>query len=89
MVLNGDLWLFHLTLPVILANDADPDQTPRSVASDLGLHRLPMSQMSSPGFTDNPPSTALWRHSDKKSTANMNLIGATYIRASKLSSHTS
>ena len=26
-----------------LANSGDPDQTPRSVASDLGLHRLPMS----------------------------------------------
>ena len=24
------------------ATGADPDQTPRSVASDLGLHRLPM-----------------------------------------------
>ena len=25
------------------ANSVDPDQTPRSVASDLGLHCLPMS----------------------------------------------
>ena len=25
------------------ANSVDPDQTPRSAASDLGLHRLPMS----------------------------------------------
>ena len=25
------------------ANSVNPDQTPRSVASDLGLHRLPMS----------------------------------------------
>ena len=31
-------------LPVIYANSADPDQTPRSVAADLGLHCLPMSQ---------------------------------------------
>ena len=27
----------------LLANSEDPDQTPRSVASDLGLHCLPMS----------------------------------------------
>ena len=24
-------------MPVVIANSADPDQTPRSVASDLGL----------------------------------------------------
>ena len=29
---------------VICVNSADPDQTPRSKASDLGLHFLPMSQ---------------------------------------------
>ena len=28
----------------MLANSVDPDQTPRSAASDLGLHCLPMSQ---------------------------------------------
>ena len=28
----------------ILANNAGIDQTPRSAASDLGLHCLPMSQ---------------------------------------------
>ena len=27
------------------ANSADPDQTPRSAASDLGLHYLPMSHL--------------------------------------------
>ena len=27
----------------MLANSGDPDQTPRYVASDLGLHCLPMS----------------------------------------------
>ena len=27
------------------ANSADPDQTPRSVASDLGLHCLPVSHL--------------------------------------------
>ena len=44
MVSNGDLRLFHLTLPVILPNTADPDQTPRFSASDLGLHCFSMSQ---------------------------------------------
>ena len=28
----------------MLANNEDPDQMPRSVASDLGLHCLPMSK---------------------------------------------
>ena len=28
----------------MLANSEDPDQTPRSAASDVGLHCLPMSQ---------------------------------------------
>ena len=44
MVLNGDVRLFDPELPVIQANSADPDKTPRSVASDLGLHCVPMSQ---------------------------------------------
>ena len=30
---------------VINANSVDPDQTPRSVASDLDLHCLPMSHL--------------------------------------------
>ena len=30
-------------IPVFNASSGDPDQTPRSVASDQGLHRLPMS----------------------------------------------
>ena len=39
---------YFLTLPylkkiVFNANSVDPDQTPRSAASDLGLHCLPMS----------------------------------------------
>ena len=29
--------------PLFNANSVDPDQTPRSVASDLGLHCLPLS----------------------------------------------
>ena len=28
---------------LLYANSVDPDQTPRSVACDLGLHCLPMS----------------------------------------------
>ena len=28
----------------LFANNVDPDQTPRSVASGLGLHHLSMSQ---------------------------------------------
>ena len=45
MVLNGDLRLsFNITLLVIGANSADQDQAPRSVAYDVGLHCLPMSQ---------------------------------------------
>ena len=29
--------------PVLLANDVDHDQTPHYVASDLGLHCLPLT----------------------------------------------
>ena len=32
-----------MEIPVFSANSVDPDQTPRSVASDLGLHCLAMS----------------------------------------------
>ena len=37
------VWLFLLIpcfieIPVFNANSVDPDQTPRSVASDLGVH---------------------------------------------------
>ena len=41
---------FNPKLHVIEANSTDPDQTPRSAASDLGLHSLPMSQMSRSRF---------------------------------------
>ena len=34
--------LFRIDIPV--KNSEDPDQTPRSAASDLGLHCLPVSQ---------------------------------------------
>ena len=30
-------------IPVFNANDIDPDQTPKTAESDLGLHCLPMS----------------------------------------------
>ena len=32
-----------IEMSVLNANSVDPDQTPRSAASDLGLHHLPMS----------------------------------------------
>ena len=32
-------------MAVVNANSVDPDQTPRSLASDLGLHCLPMSHL--------------------------------------------
>ena len=32
---------FITEIPVLNANSVDPDQTPRSVASDLGLRYLP------------------------------------------------
>ena len=32
-----------IEIPLLNANSVDPDQTPRSVESDLGLHCLPMS----------------------------------------------
>ena len=34
---------YYIEIPVFNANSVDPDQTPRSAASDLGLHCLPMS----------------------------------------------
>ena len=36
-------FMFLLEITVVNANNVDPDQTPRSAASDLGLHCLPMS----------------------------------------------
>ena len=32
-----------MAILILNANSVDPDQTPRSAASDLGLHCLPMS----------------------------------------------
>ena len=38
-------WLlsYFIEIPAFSANSVDPDQTPRSAASDLGQHCLPMS----------------------------------------------
>ena len=36
-------FLFKFSKKTIQANSGDPDQTPHFVASDLGLHYLPMS----------------------------------------------
>ena len=37
-------FLFYYEYIFLLANSEDSDQTPRSAASDLGLHCLPISQ---------------------------------------------
>ena len=34
---------YFIVIPVLDANSVDPDQTPRSAASDQGLHCLSMS----------------------------------------------
>ena len=34
---------YFINISVFNTNSVDPDQTPRSVASDLGLHCLPVS----------------------------------------------
>ena len=34
-----------IEMPIINVNNVDPDQTPRSAASDLGLNCLPMSHL--------------------------------------------
>ena len=34
----------------LFANSEDPDQTPRSAASDLGLHCLPITLLGSPDY---------------------------------------
>ena len=35
------VYIFLEKMATLLANNGDPDQTPRSAASDLGLHCLP------------------------------------------------
>ena len=53
----------------MVANSEDPDQTPRSAASDLGLHCLPMSQKNGTlglyGLNYIVFSYTIIRHSDK------------------------
>ena len=34
----------------IFANSGDPDQTPRSAVSDLGLHCFPVTRLGAPVF---------------------------------------
>ena len=50
MVLNGDLRLLHLFRNFLQANSADLDQMLHSAASDLGLHCLPIFQLSQSRF---------------------------------------
>ena len=38
----GILHFIQILVDTYVSNSGDPDQTPRSVASDLGLHGLPM-----------------------------------------------
>ena len=37
------LLLFNFWRKILLVNNVDPDQMPHDVASDLGLHCLPMA----------------------------------------------
>ena len=41
--------LFYFLWKILLANNVDPDQTPQDVASDLGLHCVPMTFYGFPG----------------------------------------
>ena len=40
---QGGHVLFYFCWKILLANNEDPDQMPHYVASDLGLHCLPMT----------------------------------------------
>ena len=68
MVLKEDLRLFHLTLKVLSFK-----QTVQILFRCRVLRCLiwvcNVCQCPSPGFTDSPPYTALWRRSDKNSAA--------------------
>ena len=46
LLLLSLLLLLLLEIPAFNANSVDPDQTPRSAVSDLGLHCLPVSLLS-------------------------------------------
>ena len=41
--------LFYILSKILLAINVGPDQTPHYVASDLGLHCLPMALLRFPG----------------------------------------
>ena len=43
VLMDAGWWFSFLLKNILLANSGDPGQTPRSVASDLGLHFLPAS----------------------------------------------
>ena len=45
------LHLFYFGQKFLYANSVDPEQTPRPVASDLGLHCLPISLLSDGSIT--------------------------------------
>ena len=71
VALNRNLWLFHLTLNFLLFK-----QTVQTLIRRRVLWRLiwvctvcQCPKCPSSGFTDNPLSTALWRHSDKNNAA--------------------
>ena len=40
--------LFYFKWKILLANNVDPDQMPHYVASELGLHCLPMTPLGFP-----------------------------------------
>ena len=40
MSINGIIFFFKILWNILYANSIDPDQTPHSAVSDLGLHQL-------------------------------------------------
>ena len=44
------MYIFLEKKAKLFANSGDPDQTPRSVASDLGLHCLPVTFLRYPAY---------------------------------------
>ena len=40
-----EIFIFLSKMAKLFANSGDPDQTPRSAASDLGLHCLPIIRL--------------------------------------------
>ena len=42
-VMNLFCRVYSILVEILLANNVDPDQTPNDVASDLGLHCLPLT----------------------------------------------